>query len=281
MMPRLLLLGCLVAAACDGGLSHRSYAEGAGSVPIDASVRKVRIEVGSGTVEVGRTDDVTGSKEVRWKGGVRRAADSAEALALVEQVPIGLVLAPRGASDDPAVLRLSAPHLPPGVAAVLGFEARLLVPARLELELIATGSCHVTTNDREAATTIETGRGDLRFGNCTGGLRARTGRGMVIAFDHRGDLDLHTMVGDIHAFVRAPGRLLRLVTGEGNVQCHVPDSLEFRVDARAAIGRIGNDFGLPVERVGDYGAAMVGGRGGDGTEVVLRTGKGHLTLANR
>lgn len=278
MHPRLTILGLLLAPACGGGLSYRSFAEAKTEIAVDAAVRKVRIEVENGTVEIGPIDAASRGLAVACSGGVRRAADTPEALAAIEQVPIELTAVPTG---DPALLCLRAPHLPPAVDGVLGFEARILLPADLPLELVAAHSCHVTVSDRAAATEVQTGRGDLRFERCVGGVKARTGRGMVIAFGHRGDLDIHTMVGDMQAFVVEPGRVLRLVTGQGTVQCQVPEKLDFAVDARAEIGRIGNGFGLPVERVGDYGAALVGRRGAGGTDIVLRTGSGHLSLTPR
>lgn len=278
MTSRLPAIGFLLAAACGGGLSHRSVAEATSEIAIDAAVRKIRIEIESGTVEIGPSDDASIGRVVVCRGGVRRAADTAEGLAQIEQVPIELAAAP---AADATLLCLRAPHVPSGVAGVLGFEARILLPADFPLEVVASGSCHVTVSDRRAVTEVQTARGDLRFERCSGGVKARTGRGMVIAFGHRGDLDIHTMVGDMQAFVVEPGRVLRLATGQGTVQCHVPDSLAFAVDARAEIGKIGNGFGLPVERVGDYGAALVGRRGAGGTDIVLRTGSGHLSLTPR
>ena len=144
-----------------------------------------------------------------------------------------------------------------------------------------TGSGHVTIANRTASTDVQTGRGDLRFEHCACRVKARTGRGMVIAFDHRGDLDIHTMVGDMQAFVREPGDLIRLVTGQGTVQCHVPSTIEFDLDARAEIGDIGNGFGLQVEKVLDYGRVLIGKRGSIRTKVVLRIGSGHLSIAPR
>jgi hypothetical protein len=65
------------------------------------------------------------------------------------------------------------------------------------------------------------------------------------------------------------------------VQCHVAPSIEFDLDARAEIGKIGNGFGLTPEPGTGYGAVLVGKRGTARTKVILRTGSGHLSIAPR
>jgi hypothetical protein len=69
--------------------------------------------------------------------------------------------------------------------------------------------------------------------------------------------------------------------GAAPVQCHVPESIEFEVDARAEVGRVGNGFGLEVQSIGDFGAALVGRRGAGTTAVVLRTGSGRISFTPR
>src|SRR5262249_12467609 len=113
---------------------------------------------------------------------------------------------------------------------------------------------------------------------CTGPAYLRTGRGMTLVYDHRGDLDVDAQVGDMQAFVREPGKTLRLVTRDGNVQCFVPGATGFRLDARAQTGKVSNGFGVPVERSG-YSSSMVGDRGDGRTRIVLRTETGFLSLA--
>ena len=79
-----------------------------------------------------------------------------------------------------------------------------------------------------------------------GAIEANTGQGMLIAFDHEGDIDVRTGLGDMQVFVVKPGDQITLSTGKGTVQCHVPGDIGCEVDARAEIGRIGNDFGFEV-----------------------------------
>jgi hypothetical protein len=268
----LVLVGSL--SGCSGSLSHRSVAEMATTLPIGQSIERVRIEIQNGTLGV----DVSSERTVAVAGGVRRAADTAEDLAQLEQISNDFYVAKDAA--EPATLVVRGPAIPVGgVQGVLGIQAGIRLPADLPLAIVISGSGHVTVANRTASTHVETGRGDLRFEHCSSAVKAETGRGMVIAFDHRGDLDIDTKVGDMQAFVREPGDLIRLVTGKGTVQCHVPSTIEFDLDARAEIGHIGNGFGLQAEPVLEYGRVLVGKRGSARTKVVLRTGAGHLSIA--
>ncbi len=282
-MPRLdphvstragVVLPLLLAAACGGSLSHRSVAELAGQVPIGPTIQRLRIEVPTGTV--GIAAGVGG--ELRFGGGVRRAADSAAALAALESIP--LVLSPVVDAADPTLLVVRAPGIAgTDLQGLFGLELGLHVPPTLPVEVVVGGSGHVTLADRAAATKVTTGRGDLRFERCTGSLTARTGRGNVIAFEHRGDIDLDAGFGDMQVFVRQPGGHIRLVTGQGTVQCHVPPTTGFEVDAAASIGRIGNGFGLEAQKPTQYSAVLRGKVGDGATSIVLRTGSGHLSLS--
>ena len=243
-----------------------------GAIGIPAGTERVRLEVENGTIDIGVLED--GPARIAYRGGVRRAADTAEDLEKIEAVPIELQVAP--SSDDPKTLVIRAPHLPAGVVGVVAFEAGVRVPADMPLEVVISRNGHVVMDHREAASKVTTARGDLRFQHCSGGVKARSGGGNVIAFDHRGDLDVRTGSGDMQAFITSPGNVLTLDTGKGTVQCHVPASLEFEVDARVEQGRISNDFGLEVRQVDEFGQAMTGRRGSAATRVILRTFSGYL-----
>jgi len=262
-------------AACGGPLSERSHAEMKGTLPLGTEIRRVRIEVENGRVDVGpspTTDAVT------FAGGIRRAADTPEQLAALERVVPDLTAAVDPA--DPTTLVVRGPRRPAELSgAVFALEVGIGVPPEVALEVRVEANGDVNLKERRAPTRVETGRGDLRFENCSGGVTARTGRGVLIAYGHRGDLDVQTKTGDMQAFVVEPGRLLQLVTGQGTVQCQVDPSIEFDLDARAEIGKIGNGFGLEPERGQGYSAALVGKRGSARTKVVLRTGSGHLSFS--
>jgi len=266
--------GPLWLAGCSGDFAYRSTAELSGSIALPEGIRKVRFEIDNGTVGM----DVTEANEIRYAGGARRAGNSPEALAEVEAIELEMV----GVVDsgDPATLVVRGPAAPPGQTAVLALELGIRLPAHLEVELTITHNGHITAANRKGALTAGTGRGDLRFEHCRGAT-ARTGRGNVIAFDHRGDLDLITGIGDMQVFVREPGEQIRLDTGQGTVQCYIPPTAGFRVDARAEVGRCGSSFGLDVDNPSAYSAVMTGTRGDGHTGIVLRTGKGYLTLGSK
>jgi len=248
----------------------------AGSIPISQSIRRVRVEIQNGTIGM----DVHAERAVGYGGGVRRAANSADDLAALERIPVQITAAPD--AEDETTLVVRGPSLadtdPLGI---LGLELGLRLPADLPVEIRVAQSGHVTVANRAAPLEVHTGRGDLRFEKCAGAIKARTGRGNVIVVDQRGDLDVRAAVGDMQAFVREPGQLIRLDTGQGTIQCYVPPATGCRVDARAQIGRCNTKFGFPIETVQKYGAAMVGERGDGRTVIVLRTGSGHLSLGAR
>ena len=274
-----LVLAALALAGCGGGLGHRSVAEIQGEFELAPGIRRVRIEIANGTPGIAPPEDVKASNKVSYAGGVRRAADTAEGLAAVEAVPIALAVVPT--PDQPDLLCIRGPQLPPGVTGVIGFEAGIRVPATVELEVVVSDNGHVTLADRAAPSRVTTGRGDLRFERCAGGVEAVTGQGVLIAFGHRGNLDVRSRNGDMQAFIEEPGDRITLDTGRGTVQCRVPETIEFELDARVEIGRIGNGFGLEVQQVGDYGAALVGRRGSGRTKVILRTASGHISFVPR
>lgn len=268
-----LIVSTFIATGCGGPLGHRSTAQFDGQMAIPDGIAKLRIEVPTGTVGVvpgeGRT--------IRYQGGVRRAADSAANLANLEAIELRFAAAPDAA--DPTILVVRAPGIPadqpPGV---FGLEVGLFVPADLPLEVLVAGNGHVTMADRTAPTRVRTNRGDLRFERCKADVAARTGTGNVIAFDQVGDVDLETGLGDMQVFVQQPASRITLVTGQGTVQCHVPETCGFVVDAVASVGKIGNGFGLEAEQKG-YSAELRGSRGDGSLKIVLRTGSGHLSLS--
>lgn len=281
----LVITSVLPTCGCGGSLGHRSYAEFRGGAALPANVRSVRVEVENGSIGV-LAQAATEGQRVTWKGGVRRAASTAEVLLEVERVPAEFTLLADPA--DPTVLIVRAPQLPqvpnvPDLAlnAILGVEASVFLPAELAVDIRVTGSGHVAVGAREAAVIVDTGRGDLRLTSCRGPARLRSGNGMTIVDDHSGDLDVQVVTGAMQVFVREPQKSIRLVTRQGDIQCYVPPATSFRVDGRAEIGKVGNGFGLEMRKVGDYSALLTGVRGDGATEIVLRTGSGHLSLNHK
>jgi hypothetical protein len=265
----------MATSACTGGLGYRSVAPLAGELGLPAEVAAIRVEIENGTVEVRPGP----AGVLRYQGLVRRAADSKEELALFEARGDRLGLQPDPAAPGTWIVR--GPTRPPEAqAGLLGVEVAMTLPAGLPLAIRIGGSGHVVVEDRAAGVDVDTQRGDVRVMNCIGAARVHSGRGNIIVYDHDGDVDVKAGTGDMQVFVERPGRLLRLVTGMGNVQCLVPPETGFAVAASVETGKIANGFGLPVERSG-YSARMVGSRGDGRTEVVLNAGTGHLSLSHK
>jgi len=263
----------LLLSACGGSLSHRSVAETSGSLPIGPEVRRVRLEIGSGTLGI----EVHEARELAFAGGIRRAADTAADLTVLEGIAIGLTAALDPAAPDTLVVR-GATVPTPGPNGVLSYELGLHLPADLALQVVVAGNGHVTVARRQGPLQVDTSRGDLRFEQCRGGIKAHTGRGVVIGFGLYGDVDIETAVGDMQVFVEAPGELLRLRTGQGTIQCFVPPDAGFVCNARTAMGRAGNSFGLPNEATTQYGRAMTGQHGDGRSQIILMTGSGYIAL---
>lgn len=277
VVAAVVVAGVVALVMTGGGLGYRSVAEWSDKVPIGHGIDTVRVEIQNGRVDVDVSEE--GAEGViAYAGGVRRAANGAEELARLEQVPFRLVAEVDAKRAQTLVLR--GPQLGRETSGVLALELGIRVRADLNLEIAVKENGHVIVARRTGRTSVDTGRGDLRFEHCRGAVRGKTGRGNVIAFDHRGDLRLDTTVGDMQAFLEQPGTELQLTSGEGTVQCGVPADCEFVIDARAEVGRIGSDFGLKAEQNG-FAAALTGTRGSGRTKVVLRTGKGHLSFRAR
>lgn len=273
------VIGALLLASLMGACAHRSVATTQGVLPFGVEVKKIRIEMTNGTLDLATVLEGANQNEVTWEGGVRRDAGSAEDLTIIEKVATELT----GAMDaeEPGTFVVTCPAAPPGVIGMIAYEGNIRIPPKLPLEIVVSDNGHVTMMGRESFTKVKTRRGDLRFQACKGGIEANTGQGNVIAFDHEGDLDVRTGLGDMQVFIVKPGKQITLSTGQGTVQCHVPKDIEFDVDARAEIGRIGNDFGIEVRKVGDYSAAMAGIHVSPRTRVILRTASGHISLIRR
>ena len=262
-----------------GGCAHRSVQSINGSMPCGADVQRIRIEMPNGSLGVLAIEASAPADKLTYVGGLRRDATTAEGLEALANVAnvLGAAMDPK----QPGTLVVRCPDAPDGVQGMIAYEGSISIPATMPLEVTVTDNGHVTLMDRGAPSKVVTRRGDLRFERCKGGVEANTGQGNLIAFQHVGDIDVRTGLGDMQVFVIEPGDQITLSTGKGTVQCHVPGDIGCEVDARAEIGRIGNDFGFDVRRVGDYSAAMTGRRGTAKTRVILRTASGHISLIQR
>lgn len=262
-----------------GACAHRSVENISGAHPYGATIKRVRIEMANGSLGIVAPEAGSDENTVFYAGGLRRDANDAEDLAKLDAVPAALTAAPD--PEDPTTLVIRGPEAPDGVSGMIAYEGSVRLPPGMPLEVQVRNNGHITMVGRRAFTKVRTRRGDLRFEGCHGGVEANTGQGVLIAFDHEGDIDVRTALGDMQVFVDRPGDEITLSTGKGTVQCQVPDDFDFEVDARVEIGRIGNDFDFEVRKVGEYSAAMTGSKGAAKTKVILRTAAGHISLIKR
>ena len=256
--------------------SHRSIIAIEGSVPVPADVRAVVFTMQNGLLDL----VCDAGPSVRYEGQLRRSGDTQELLAAVEQIP-GVFTAAR-APEHPDILIITLPGVGDDLRghAFVATEAKVHIPATLETTVTVTGNGQLQIEGLHAPLHLATPRGDLTAMRCSGPAQLKTDRGNTLVSEHCGDIDVETMVGDITVFVREPGKRIRLVTAEGNVQCFVPPDTGFRLDARARTGKVANGFGVPLERDG-YTSWMVGDHGDARTSIVLRSEKGNLSLSHR
>lgn len=275
-----LAVGIFLAfSACgDGGFAIRDVRGVSGSLPVETSVRIIRVEADTGSYIVqGGT-----ASEVAFDGVVRRAAQDEAGMQRLLQVDPTPRMERDPAHPDRLLLRM--PGLPPDASplhSMLTFEVRFVLPDLVDVEVVVRGSGHLTAEDRRGSTRLDTARGDLRLARCHGSARLHTGKGTTIVFDHRGDLEVEAEVGEVQAFVPQPGERLTLATGLGNVMVFLPPEAGFRVDARALRGKIASAFGQVARRVQDYGAVLEGTHGDGRTSLVIRTGSGQVAVNRR
>jgi hypothetical protein len=243
--PRRPAAGVLLAALL-AACSHRSIIQMGGAVPVPAGVREVVFTMQNGLLTlVGDAGD-----SLRYEGLLKRSGDTQELLATVEQIP-GVFTAER-APEHPDILIVTLPRVGDALLGHGFVAAKVVVhmPAALETTVTVAGSGQLNVEDLHAPLHLTTLRGDLSVLRCSGPAQLKTDRGNTLVNEHRGDIDVETKAGDILAFVREPGKHIRLVTGEGTVQCFVPPDTGFRLDARATTGKVANGFGVPIERDG-------------------------------
>ncbi len=256
--------------------TYRATDEIAGSLSIPEGVERIRVDLENATLDVGLPSEGAAGPQLTFQGGVRMDAEDEHQLQQLQAIEHGLVA--ETDPDDPTVLVVAGPKTPDGVRGMIAYEGNLRLSADVPIEIVIRDNGHVTMIGRRALSKVSTRRGDLRFEDCYGGVKATTGSGNVIAYDHHGDLDIRSQGGDMQAFVIEPGERLTLSTGKGTIQCYIPPATQCDVDARAEIGRIGNDFGFEVTKPTAYSSVMVGRRGGSKTRVLLRTAAGHIMM---
>lgn len=273
--PFLSVMALAAMAACGGPFSQRDARDASGSLPLAATTRSLCLLVDTGSFEV-RTHS---EGALRYQGVIRRAAGTeADLERLLGQEAR---VAASADAEDPTRLRLSLPTLPAGFdqqQAMVVCEFVIWLPADVAVDLETTGSGRLGAEERRAPVRLWTRRGDLRLARCQGPAVLHTGSGNTLVDNHRGDLEVDAAMGEIQALVREAGTSLKLVTGLGNVTCHLPPDAGFVADMRTDKGKVASAFGLASRRVQDFGAVMEGSHGNGRTRIVMRSGGGLLAL---
>src|SRR5262249_54043713 len=116
---------------------------------------------------------------------------------------------------------------------------------------------------------IESGGGSIRLGSISGGVRAETGSGPIIAVLTRGGL----------AF-----RQSKLETQVGDITIYIPDGLGLNIRANVDVSRgagIVSDFPIKITKSGDFGPREVYAEGsvnGGGPELHAHTSTGIIVI---
>jgi hypothetical protein len=120
------------------------------------------------------------------------------------------------------------------------------------------------TVPRGATIDADSGSGDLRIGDITGGLKAGTGSGTIEAQGISGEVALNTGSGDIHAELRDPSTT-KAETGSGSIRL---DGVKGPLRARTGSG----DIEIKGQPTSDWKLDTGSG------SVELTTGSAHFTL---
>ena len=274
--PAFAVLASLPACG-EGHLSYLREGELSATFAVEAGTRAVRVEIPLGSIKV----EAGEPGRIEFRGLFRRASDTAEGLARLEELDFTLT---RVMSDEPGVIALSAPNLPEGLDSIthaLILRTHLRVPVDLAVELIA-GRGELTVVERRGPVRVRTGSGDVRLSQVHADAEVVTGHGHCFVEGHRGGLDVRTKFGTILAFLDGLGAAgVRLTTEEPSIQCHLPRGAGFELEAEVALGEAVNTFDLPIEPLGESGQQFRGSVGGGGPTVRLECGRGYVTATVR
>ena len=81
------VIGVLLLCGAMGSCANRSVVTTEGALSYGPEVKKIRIEMTNGTLDVAVLEEGAGVSEVTWQGGLRRDSLSEEGLEQIEQVP--------------------------------------------------------------------------------------------------------------------------------------------------------------------------------------------------
>lgn len=267
------ILTLVLVTSCDGHYGQRDAKQIDGVVSLPAGMTAVRITVPSGNVSVEPSAD----ERISYEAEVQRSADTAEQLAALVAIEPRL----RATTGTvPGQLEITGATLPKELdprQAWISYRMLVKVPKSLRVELVL-GDGHGSIIGMQGGASIETGHGILLLKRCLGDARLRSGKGDLTIDSHRGGIDAETGTGKIVAFVdevREKG--VRLVSGNGGIQAHLPRDAAFTLDMRAPEGKLDATWQLPIKRE-HGGVFMAGAVGGGGPLVYIESLTGSVSL---
>lgn len=273
-VPICVLTLLVASAACEGKFGHRLEDRVDGRIPVPDDVRAIRVELMDGDV----TFRAGEAGEISFSGSGMKAADTADQLAAIETQFMGL----SSVGVEDGVMLLRGPRAPEGAdpgQVTLALRMVVTVPAEIALDVQAR-SGNLAAIEMQAPVSLQTGRGMLNLSEQHGPGTLRNKEGDIIVDGHRGGLDVETASGKLFAWVHELGPTgVSLVTKFGPIQARLPDDASFRLDAEAEMGKVANEYGVPVVQSDDFVLTMSGAVGdGDGPPVFLRAKEGRISL---
>lgn len=274
--PKLTLALAAALAAC-GGWHEEADVRDEGALPADLTTVRVRVPLGSVTVQAGPDG------RYRIAGRSRKAAGNADDLERLRGIDFRAELRP---TDVPGVYDYVFPSLPDGVDprdAALMLRAELFLPRAVAVD-VETERGNLGVVGRDAAVRLHTGSGEVQLDDVRGDVSVFTGLGAGILHHVSGSIDFESGGGAVVAWIDAigPGGV-RIETREPSVTCYLPDGASCELDARVVrsnVGKVGvrNAFGLPVteDGAGHVARGTVGAPGGP--PVQLRAGSGWVSV---
>lgn len=261
-----------------------------------ASVPTVTIDNRNGEIVITRGDEgVVGIH------AVKRAASQA----LLDTIHVEIAQAGDRVSVKTTYDRPSFWHLLGGASRSVSYEIRL--PARATVASARSSNGAIQVSGVAGRLDLETSNGAIAVRDPDGDVKARTSNGRIGVTGGSGSLALSTSNGAIEiqdlrasglvvetsngriAFTGAlaPGSRSQLTTSNGRVTLTLPPDLSASVDLKTSNGAIDVGYPLTTQPVdGNTNArssvrGTIGSEAGTGTQIVVRTSNGAITIARQ
>lgn len=244
MLRTSLLFLLVLVTSCRGHYAHRIEGRATGTVAVKPGTIRILLENHAGYLSVEPAAD----DRISFEAATLKAADTEAELAGLASIDLQLTEQPTERSGE---MRLVVPGLPKGADQLTNqvvFKGVIRIPPSLAL-CARIGLGQLSARGITGEIDLETGVGDVVLKNCRGNARLRTGKGQIIVDAHKGALDAETASGTMLVFVSELGQKgMRLVSGAGGIQAHLPRDAAFALDLRVYEGKYDCTWMFPVER---------------------------------